>query len=273
MLRSGKKSRADRIKGEPWMDHAIEFQNVTKTFRGAGYHAANCVSFVIDEGEFITILGSSGCGKTTLLKMVNRLYEPDSGKIMLFGADISSIDVVKVRRRIGYVIQQIGLFPHFTVGENIAVVPNLLKWEKEKTDARVEELMEMIGLKPEEYKNRYPVQLSGGQQQRVGLARALAADPKILLMDEPFGAIDSIARIKLQDELLALHQRMKKTILFVTHDIEEALKMGSRVMVMNEGKIVQFDTPERIIRHPRDEFVRSLVESAKEKEQFWERFK
>ena len=205
--------------------------------------------------------------------MVNRLDEPDSGKIMLFGADISSIDVVKVRRRIGYVIQQIGLFPHFTVGENIAVVPNLLKWEKEKTDARVEELMEMIGLKPEEYKNRYPVQLSGGQQQRVGLARALAADPKILLMDEPFGAIDSIARIKLQDELLALHQRMKKTILFVTHDIEEALKMGSRVMVMNEGKIVQFDTPERIIRHPRDEFVRSLVESAKEKEQFWERFK
>ena len=205
--------------------------------------------------------------------MVNRLYEPDSGKIMLFGADISSIDVVKVRRRIGYVIQQIGLFPHFTVGENIAVVPNLLKWEKDKTDARVEELMEMIGLKPEEYKNRYPVQLSGGQQQRVGLARALAADPKILLMDEPFGAIDSIARIKLQDELLALHQRMKKTILFVTHDIEEALKMGSRVMVMNEGKIVQFDTPERIIRHPRDEFVRSLVESAKEKEQFWERFK
>lgn len=254
------------------MVHAIEFQDVTKTFQGSGCHAAEHINFVVEEGEFITILGSSGCGKTTLLKMVNRLYEPDSGKIMLFGTDISTMDVVKVRRRIGYVIQQIGLFPHFTVGENIAVVPSLLKWNKEKTNARVEELLLLIGLEPETYKDRYPSQLSGGQQQRVGLARALAADPKILLMDEPFGAIDSITRIKLQDELLALHQGMGKTVLFVTHDIEEALKMGTRVMIMNEGKIVQFDVPEVIIRNPADGFVKSLVESAKAREQFWERF-
>lgn len=254
------------------MGHAIEFQDVTKTFRGAGRPAADHVDFVVEKGEFITILGSSGCGKTTLLKMVNRLYEPDSGKITLFGTDISTMDVVKVRRGIGYVIQQIGLFPHFTVGENIAVVPKLLKWEKKETDARVEELMNLIGLEPEEYKNRYPAQLSGGQQQRVGLARALAADPKILLMDEPFGAIDSITRMKLQDELLALHGGMGKTILFVTHDIEEALKMGTRVMIMNDGRIVQFDAPENIIRNPADGFVKSLVESAKAKEQFWERF-
>lgn len=254
------------------MVHAIEFQDVTKTFQSSGCHAAEHINFVVEEGEFITILGSSGCGKTTLLKMVNRLYEPDSGKIMLFGTDISTMDVVKVRRRIGYVIQQIGLFPHFTVGENIAVVPSLLKWNKEKTNARVEELLLLIGLEPEAYKDRYPSQLSGGQQQRVGLARALAADPKILLMDEPFGAIDSITRIKLQDELLALHQGMGKTVLFVTHDIEEALKMGTRVMIMNEGKIVQFDVPEVIIRNPADGFVKSLVESAKAREQFWERF-
>ncbi len=255
------------------MARAIEFQNVTKTFRGSSQNAVNHVSFTIEEGEFITILGSSGCGKTTLLKMVNRLYEPDNGKIFLFGEDISAVDVVQLRRRIGYVIQQIGLFPHMTVGSNIAMVPNLLKWEKEKTNARVDQLLTMIGLEPVEYKNRYPAQLSGGQQQRVGLARALAADPKIMLMDEPFGAIDSITRLRLQDELLALHRGMKKTFLFVTHDIEEAFKLGTKVIIMNEGNILQFDTPERIISHPADEFVTSLVNSAKAKEEFWEKFK
>lgn len=255
------------------MSHAIEFQNVTKTFRGSSHNAVNQVSLTIEEGEFITILGSSGCGKTTLLKMVNRLYEPDSGKIFLFGEDISTVDVVKVRRRIGYVIQQIGLFPHITVGENIAMVPNLLKWEKEKINTRIDELLTMIGLEPDEFKNRYPAQLSGGQQQRIGLARALAADPKIMLMDEPFGAIDSITRLRLQDELLALHQGMRKTFLFVTHDIEEAFKMGTRVIIMNEGNILQFDTPEHIILHPADEFVTSLVDSARAKEEFWEKFK
>jgi osmoprotectant transport system ATP-binding protein len=204
--------------------------------------------------------------------MVNRLYEPEEGKIFLFGEDISTVDVVKVRRRIGYVIQQVGLFPHMTIAENIAAVPKLLKWEPAKIDARVDELLTMVGLDPSEFKNRYPAQLSGGQQQRIGLARALAADPKILLMDEPFGAIDSITRTKLQDELLALHQGMGKTFLFVTHDIEEAFKLGSRIIIMNEGKILQFDTPDQIIRHPADAFVQSLVDSARAKEQFWEKY-
>ena len=254
------------------MGVAIEFHNVTKTFPGAGYSAVDHVSLTVNEGEFITILGSSGCGKTTLLKMINRLYEPDSGSIVLFGEDISTVDVVKVRRRIGYVIQQIGLFPHYTVGENIATVPKLLKWDKERIDRRVDELLELVGLTPEEFRGRYPDQLSGGQQQRVGLARALAIDPKIMLMDEPFGAIDSITRDKLQDELLALHKGVGKTFLFVTHDIEEAFKLGDRVIMMNEGKILQFDTPEQTIRHPADAFVQSLVNSAKAKEQFWERY-
>ena len=251
------------------MAHAIEFVNVTKTFKGASYSAVDNVSFTVDEGEFITILGSSGCGKTTLMKMINRLYEPDSGKIILFGEDISEVDVVKVRRRIGYVIQQIGLFPHMTIADNIATVPKLLKWDKDKINARVDELLTLIGLNPDEFKGRYPSQLSGGQQQRVGLARALAIDPKIMLLDEPFGAIDSINRAKLQDELAMLHKGMGKTFMFVTHDIEEAFKLGNRVIIMNEGKIVQFDTTENIITHPADEFVQSLVDSAKNKEQFW----
>ena len=251
---------------------AITFQNVSKTFPGTGYAAVNDVSFTVEEGEFITILGSSGCGKTTLLKMVNRLYEPDSGSIVLFGEDVSTVDVVKVRRRIGYVIQQIGLFPHYTVGDNIAVVPKLLKWDRDKIAARVDELLTMVGLKPSEFRDRYPAQLSGGQQQRVDLARALAVDPKILLMDEPFGAIDSITREKLQSELSALHRETGKTFLFVTHDIEEAFKLGDRVMIMNEGRLLQFDTPETIIRSPADSLVKSLVDSAKAKEAFWREY-
>ncbi len=248
---------------------AIEFRNVSKTFRGAGYPAVNNVSFTVNAGEFVTILGSSGCGKTTLLKLVNRLYEPDRGSIILFGEDISTVDVVKVRRRIGYVIQQIGLFPHYTVGDNIATVPKLLRWDKAKIEARVDELLTMVGLKPEEFRGRYPAQLSGGQQQRIGLARALAVDPKIMLMDEPFGAVDSITREKLQDELLRLHRETGKTFLLVTHDIEEAFKLGERVIIMNEGTIRQFDTPEVIIRSPADSFVQSLVDSARAKEAFW----
>jgi osmoprotectant transport system ATP-binding protein len=254
------------------MNTAIEFRDVTKTFKGASYSAVDHVSLTVNEGEFITILGSSGCGKTTLLKMINRLYEPDSGSIILFGEDISTVDVVKVRRRIGYVIQQIGLFPHYTVSENIATVPKLLGWDKEKTAARVDALLNLVGLEPKEFRDRYPAQLSGGQQQRIGLARALAIDPKIMLMDEPFGAIDSITREKLQDELLNLHREMGKTILFVTHDIEEAFKMGDRVIIMNEGKILRFDTPEAIIRQPADPFVQSLVDSAKAKEAFWREY-
>ena len=251
---------------------AIEFKNVSKTFQGAGYPAVKDVSLTVNEGEFVTILGSSGCGKTTLLKMVNRLYEPDTGSITLFGEDISTVDVVKVRRRIGYVIQQIGLFPHYTVGDNIATVPKLLKWEKAKIDARIDELLTLVSLEPQEFRDRYPAQLSGGQQQRVGLARALAVDPKIMLMDEPFGAVDSITREKLQDELVRLHKETGKTFLFVTHDIEEAFKLGDRVIIMNEGTIRQFDTPETIIRHPADPFVASLVNSAKAKEAFWREY-
>jgi len=254
------------------MTHAIEFHHVSKKFKGTSYHAVDHVSLDIKEGDFVTILGPSGCGKTTLLKMVNRLYEPNEGRILLFGEDISTVDVVQVRRRIGYVIQQVGLFPHLTIGENIAVVPKLLRWDREIIDALVDELLSMIGLDPAEFKRRYPAQLSGGQQQRVGLARALAADPKIMLLDEPFGAIDAITRTNLQEELLALHRRMAKTFLFVTHDIEEAFRLGDRVIVMNQGKIVQFDTPRNIVLHPMDEFVRSLVASARAKEQFWEQF-
>ncbi|MDD3206433.1 MAG: ABC transporter ATP-binding protein [Lachnospiraceae bacterium] len=252
---------------------AIEFQNISKRFANATMNAVNQVNLSIEEGEFITILGSSGCGKTTLLKMINRLYEPDEGRIILFGEDISTVDVVKLRRRIGYVIQQVGLFPHMTVAENIATVPKLLKWEKEKIEERSRELLQLVGLDAEEYRNRYPAQLSGGQQQRVGLARALAINPKIMLLDEPFGAIDAINRMKLQDELLKIHGGLKKTFLFVTHDINEAFKLGNRVIVMNEGKICQFDTPRGIKEHPADEFVASLIESTREQKEFWEELK
>lgn len=248
---------------------AIEFQNVTKKFNNAALPSVDRVSLTIEEGEFITILGSSGSGKTTLLKMVNRLYEPTEGKIFLFGEDISTVDVVKVRRRIGYVIQQIGLFPHMTIADNISVVPKLLNWDKKQTDERVDELLNLVGLLPEEFKRRYPSQLSGGQQQRVGLARALAVNPKIMLLDEPFGAIDAITRMKLQDELLRIHGGLKKTSLFVTHDINEAFKLGSRVIVMNEGTVRQFDTPARIVKNPADDFVASLIRSAREQEEFW----
>ena len=250
---------------------AIEFQNVSKRFKGAGADAVKEVSFTVEEGEFITILGTSGCGKTTLLKMVNRLYEPDSGSIFLFGKKIADEDPVKLRREIGYVIQQVGLFPHMTIAENIATVPKLLRWEKGRIDSRVEELLQMIGLDSEEYRNRYPSQLSGGQQQRVGLARALAVEPRIMLLDEPFGALDAITRIGLQDELLRLHQGMNKTFLFVTHDINEALKLGSRVMIMSEGCVKQFGTPEEIVRYPADPFVEKLIQSAREQEELWER--
>lgn len=242
---------------------AIQFENVGKKFQDNSDYAVENVNLTINEGEFVTILGSSGCGKTTLLKMVNRLYEPDQGKIFLFGQDISSVDVVKIRRGIGYVIQQVGLFPHMTIGDNIALVPKLLKWDKKETEERVIQLLCLVGLEPEEYRNRYPSQLSGGQQQRVGLARALAADPRIMLLDEPFGAIDAINRTNLQDELLKIHGGLQKTFLFVTHDIHEAFKMGNRVIIMNNGKISQFDTPENIVSHPADSFVESLIRSAR----------
>lgn len=252
---------------------AIEFERITKRFPGAAKNAVDDITLTIQEGELITILGSSGSGKTTLLKLVNRLYTPDAGAIRLFGEDIGTLDPIIVRRRIGYVIQQIGLFPHMTVEENIATVPKLLHWDKNKTHARVTELLEMTGLDPQNYKNRYPSQLSGGEQQRVGLSRALATDPKIMLLDEPFGALDSITRLKLQEELMQIHGGLQKTFLFVTHDIDEAFTMGSRVIIMNEGRVVQFDTPEQIVRAPADPFVYSLVHAVMDRGKFWEKLR
>lgn len=251
---------------------AISFDSVSKRFAPSGPPAVDDVTLSIDEGEFITILGSSGCGKTTLLKMVNRLYEPDSGSIHLFGENTRDVDVIKIRRRIGYVIQQVGLFPHMTVAENIATVPELLEWDRQRIAARVDELLALVGLEPESFRARYPGQLSGGQQQRIGLARALAVDPKIMLLDEPFGAIDAITRTNLQDELLRLHGGLKKTFLFVTHDITEAFKLGNRVVVMNEGRVCQFAAPAKIISHPADDFVASLIASARRQERLWEDF-
>lgn len=249
---------------------AIEIHHVSKKFKHAKSNAVDDVSLSIKEGEFITILGSSGSGKTTLLKMINRLYEPDQGIIKLFEEDISDVNPVILRRRIGYVIQQIGLFPHMTIAENIAAVPKLLKWNQKEIHKRVDELLNLVGMDPANFKNRYPSQLSGGQQQRIGLARALAIDPKIMLLDEPLGAVDAITRLNLQDELLRIHGGLKKTFLLVTHDINEAFKLGSKVVIMNKGRVCQFDTPKNIVANPADEFVSSLINSSRSQEKFWE---
>ncbi|MEW6179646.1 MAG: ABC transporter ATP-binding protein [Chloroflexota bacterium] len=237
---------------------AIQFVNVSKHYPGNPAPAVDNISLEIPEGSIVVLLGPSGCGKTTLLKMVNRLHEPTSGKIYLGGVDIQSLPINQLRRNIGYVIQQVGLFPHMTIAGNIAVVPELLGWEKKRIQARVDELLELIHL-PIEYRNRYPAQLSGGQQQRVGLARALAADPAVMLMDEPFGAIDAITRANLQDQLLELQQRLRKTIIFVTHDVEEALKLADEIIVLDKGKLVQKDTPCNLLAHPAGQFVQQLL--------------
>ncbi|MBC8075618.1 MAG: ABC transporter ATP-binding protein [Chloroflexales bacterium] len=237
---------------------AIIVERVSKQFPGEQRPAVDECSFSAAEGEFIVLLGPSGCGKTTLLKMINRLYEPSGGRILMGGSDIQELPVTELRRRIGYVIQQTGLFPHMRIADNIAVVPRLLRWDKARIEARIDELLELVGL-PVTYRKRFPRQLSGGEQQRVGIARALAADPAIILMDEPFSAIDAITRARLQDELLMIQRRLKKTILFVTHDVEEALRLADRIIVMREGRIVQFDTPLAILSHPADEQVQQLV--------------
>ncbi|MBQ9031288.1 MAG: ABC transporter ATP-binding protein [Parasporobacterium sp.] len=240
---------------------AVELKNVNKQFPGMSYKALDNVSVTIEEGEFITILGSSGCGKTTLIKTINRLYEPDSGDIFLYGKNIRDTNPVELRRSIGYVIQQIGLFPHMTVRDNIATIPKLLKWDKAKTDEQVDRLLSLVQLDPAEFRNRYPSQLSGGQQQRIGLARALIADPKVMLLDEPFGAIDAINREKLQNELKKIHAESHKTYLFVTHDIREAFKLGTKIIIMNQGKILQYATAQEIICKPADRFVKELIQT------------
>ncbi len=241
------------------MSKTIVFERVSKDFTGTGRAAVRDVSLEVMEGHLVVLLGPSGCGKTTLMKMVNRLYEPTSGRILIDGVEIHDLKVTELRRRIGYVIQQVGLFPHMKVEKNIAVVPQMLGWDKLKIHRRVTELLDLVGLPATEFRDRYPSQLSGGQQQRVGLARALAADPSIMLMDEPFAAIDNITRTRLQDELLRIQQNVRKTILFVTHDVEEALKLADEIVVMRDGQVLQYDTPLNILSHPANEFVVELT--------------
>ena len=237
----------------------IRFEHVSKHYPNAALPSVNNVSLAVASGNFVVLLGPSGCGKTTLLKMVNRLFEPSGGQILVDDTDIAQVEATTLRQRIGYVIQQVGLFPHMTVAQNIAVVPKLLKWDKKRTAARVDELLTLIALDPFEYRGRYPSQLSGGQQQRVGLARALAVDPGIMLMDEPFGAIDAINRTSLQNEMLRLQRQLRKTILFVTHDVEEALRLADRIAVMRQGELVQYDTPFNVLTKPADAFVADLI--------------
>jgi osmoprotectant transport system ATP-binding protein len=240
-------------------DAAIVFDHVRKVFPGTDRAAVEDASFAVSRGHLVVMLGPSGCGKTTLLKLVNRLYELTSGHIMVEGADTHSLRVDELRRRIGYVIQNVGLFPHMRVARNVAVVPHMLGWDSARIAARVDELLDLVGLPPDEYRARFPAQLSGGQQQRVGLARALAADPAIMLMDEPFAAIDNITRTRLQDELLRIQKNVRKTILFVTHDVEEALRLADEIVVMNEGRVIQYDTPLKLLTTPADAFVARLL--------------
>lgn len=239
--------------------NAIVFDHVTKTYPGAALPAVDDVSLDVPDGQVVVLLGTSGSGKTTLLKMVNRLYEPTSGRIVVEGVEVHALPVTELRRRIGYVIQQIGLFPHWTVAQNVATVPRLLQWERSRIERRVDDLLELVGLPAADYRHRYPVQLSGGQQQRVGIARALAADPDILLMDEPFGAVDAITRARLQDEFVTLQESTHKTVLFVTHDVEEALRLADRLVVMDAGHVLQYDTPFNVITQPASPFVAELV--------------
>src|SRR5579859_5865388 len=237
----------------------IEFVDVSKSYPGAAKPAVDHVSFTVREGAICMLLGTSGSGKTTLLRMVNRLSDPTSGHVVIDGTPTTEQDPIALRRGIGYVIQQVGLFPHLTVEDNVRVVPSILGQSASDTSDRVDELLTLVGLEPAEYRNRYPRQLSGGQQQRVGLARALAADPAVLLMDEPFGALDAITRERMQDELLSIQRGVRKTILFVTHDVEEAFKLGDQIAVLSEGKLIQVGTPIDLLSAPANEFVSRLV--------------
>lgn len=236
----------------------IVFENVSKIY-GDGHKAVESLNLTVQHGELLSLIGPSGCGKTTTMKMINKLIEPTEGTILVNGEDISALNGVKLRRNIGYVIQQIGLLPHMTVGENISLIPKLKGWPKEQSEKRVDEMLELVALEPAIYKNKFPLELSGGQQQRVGVVRALAAEPPIVLMDEPFSALDPISREQLQDELKVLQQRIKKTIVFVTHDIDEAIKISDRIAIMRDGKLIQVGTPDEILTTPADDFVREFI--------------
>jgi osmoprotectant transport system ATP-binding protein len=238
----------------------ILLDGVSKRYPGQDKAAVDDVTLEIPAGEIVMLVGPSGCGKTTTMKMINRLIEPTSGRILIGEEDVTHQNPDELRRRIGYVIQGAGLFPHYTVGDNIGLVPKLLGWDKSRIKDRIDELLDLVGLEPDQYRDRYPRQLSGGQQQRIGVARALAADPPVLLMDEPFGAVDPITRQRLQDELLRLQDELRKTIVFVTHDFDEAVKLGDRIAILQVGsEIVQYDTPERILANPANEFVEGFV--------------
>ncbi|MBP0048272.1 ABC transporter ATP-binding protein [Marinobacterium sp. AK62] len=239
----------------------IRIDNLTKIFEtpNGPVTAADHINMEVPEGEICVLLGPSGCGKTTTLKMINRIIPSTSGRIYINGEDTTGMDTVELRRNIGYVIQQIGLFPNMTIEENIAIVPKLLGWEASRYKARAKELLDLVALDPGTFLKRYPRELSGGQQQRIGVARALAADPPVMLMDEPFGAIDPINREVIQDEFMKMQQELRKTIMFVSHDIDEAVKMADRIAIFRDGRLVQYDTPDDLLAHPKDDFVESFV--------------
>jgi osmoprotectant transport system ATP-binding protein len=238
----------------------IRLEHLSKHFPGQRAPAVDDLTLDIPEGEIVILVGPSGCGKTTTMKMINRIVEPTSGRIVLDGEDVTRVDPDKLRRRIGYVIQQVGLFPHQTIAANVATVPKLLGWDARRVSARVDELLTTVGMDPELYRDRYPKELSGGQRQRVGVARAMSGDPQVMLMDEPFGAIDPITRDRLQNEFLRLQEQIRKTIVFVTHDIDEAIKMGDRIAILREGShVAQYDTPEQILTAPADDFVADFI--------------
>lgn len=236
----------------------IKFENVSKKYND-GPSVVKSLNFEIQNGELLVLIGPSGCGKTTTMKMINRIITHTEGTITIDGKDINTLDPVLLRRNIGYVIQQVGLFPHYTIEENIALIPKLKRWNESEIKERISLLMKMVDLEPDMYAKRYPKELSGGQQQRVGVARALAANPDIILMDEPFGALDPITREQLQDELIRIQSEMHKTIVFVTHDMDEALKLGDRIAIMKEGELLQLDTPDQLLNHPSQGFVEEFI--------------
>ncbi|MDN6195353.1 MAG: ABC transporter ATP-binding protein [Atopostipes suicloacalis] len=234
----------------------ISLDGVTKKY--GDFMAVNNIKLTVKEAEFLVVLGPSGSGKSTLLRLINKMIERDSGEISVEGQNIDEFKVEELRKSIGYVIQSIGLFPHMDVKRNIATVPKLLKWEEKRIDARVNEMLQLVALKPEDYKNKRPSELSGGEAQRIGVARAMAADPGILLMDEPFGAVDPINRLRLQKEFRKIQRKLKKTVVFVTHDIDEAILLADRICIMNKGEIIQIDSPEKMISRPKDDFVKDF---------------